>query len=86
MLTLDSTCSDLFYCNCRDIQASSVLLDDKFEVRLGSMSDICAQQSGGSQKVFSWILRSSKYDYLVVLVFLIIKLINNLMSLQLYRA
>ncbi|KAF8732326.1 hypothetical protein HU200_016311 [Digitaria exilis] len=48
------------YCNCRDIQASSVLLDDKYEVRLGSMSDICVQQSGGSQNVFSRILRSSK--------------------------
>ncbi|XP_051216370.1 probable LRR receptor-like serine/threonine-protein kinase At2g16250 [Lolium perenne] len=44
----------------RDIQASSVLLDDKFEVRLGSMSNICAQQSAGSQNVFSRILRSSK--------------------------
>lgn len=44
----------------RDIQASSVLLDDKFEVRLGSMSNICAQQSVGSQNVFSRILRSSK--------------------------
>uniref|UniRef100_J3MIF3 Protein kinase domain-containing protein n=2 Tax=Oryza brachyantha TaxID=4533 RepID=J3MIF3_ORYBR len=44
----------------RDIQASSVLLDDKFEVRLGSMSDVCAQQSGGSQNVFSRLLRSSR--------------------------
>ncbi|KAL5197899.1 hypothetical protein ABZP36_001411 [Zizania latifolia] len=44
----------------RDIQASSVLLDDKFEVRLGSMSDICAQQSGGSQNVLSRLLRSSR--------------------------
>ncbi|KAG2631528.1 hypothetical protein PVAP13_2NG158645 [Panicum virgatum] len=44
----------------RDVQASSVLLDDKYEVRLGSMSDICVQQSGGSQNVFSRILRSSK--------------------------
>ncbi|CAN6209268.1 unnamed protein product [Urochloa humidicola] len=44
----------------RDIQASSVLLDDKYEVRLGSMSNICVQQSGGSQNVFSRILRSSK--------------------------
>ncbi|CAL5067184.1 unnamed protein product [Urochloa decumbens] len=44
----------------RDIQASSVLLDDKYEVRLGSMSDICVQQSGGSQNVFSRILRSSR--------------------------
>uniref|UniRef100_A0A0E0GJZ9 Protein kinase domain-containing protein n=1 Tax=Oryza nivara TaxID=4536 RepID=A0A0E0GJZ9_ORYNI len=44
----------------RDIQATSVLLDDKFEVRLGSMSDVCAQQSGGSQSVFSRLLRSSR--------------------------
>uniref|UniRef100_A0A0D9WVA3 Protein kinase domain-containing protein n=1 Tax=Leersia perrieri TaxID=77586 RepID=A0A0D9WVA3_9ORYZ len=44
----------------RDIQASSVLLDDKFEVRLGSMSNVCAQQSGGSQNVFSRLLRSSR--------------------------
>ncbi|KAJ1287663.1 hypothetical protein BS78_02G028300 [Paspalum vaginatum] len=46
----------------RDIQASSVLLDDKYEVRLGSMSDICVQQSGGSQNVFSRILRSSNWQ------------------------
>ncbi|WVZ60725.1 hypothetical protein U9M48_010709 [Paspalum notatum var. saurae] len=43
----------------RDIQASSVLLDDKFEVRLGSLSEICTQQSEGSQSFFSRILRSS---------------------------
>ncbi|KAJ7966753.1 putative Lrr receptor protein kinase [Quillaja saponaria] len=28
----------------RDIQASSILLDDKFEVRLGSLSEVCAQE------------------------------------------
>ncbi|KAJ1293401.1 hypothetical protein BS78_01G065200 [Paspalum vaginatum] len=44
----------------RDIQASSVLLDDKFEVRLGSLSEICTQQSEGSQSFFSRILRSSR--------------------------
>ncbi|KAL6636844.1 hypothetical protein ACP70R_024416 [Stipagrostis hirtigluma subsp. patula] len=44
----------------RDIQASSVLLDDKFEVRLGSLSEICARQNEGSQSFFSRILRSSK--------------------------
>ncbi|XP_062214475.1 probable LRR receptor-like serine/threonine-protein kinase At2g16250 [Phragmites australis] len=44
----------------RDIQASSVLLDDKFEVRLGSLSEICPQQNEGSQSFFSRILRSSK--------------------------
>ncbi|XP_022869660.1 probable LRR receptor-like serine/threonine-protein kinase At2g16250 isoform X2 [Olea europaea var. sylvestris] len=27
----------------RDIQASSIFLDDKYEVRLGSLSDVCAQ-------------------------------------------
>lgn len=44
----------------RDIQASSVLLEDKFEVCLGSLSEICTQQSAGSQSFFSRILRSSK--------------------------
>ncbi|MBA0771683.1 hypothetical protein Gotri_007169 [Gossypium trilobum] len=33
----------------RDIQASSILLDDKFEVRLGSLSEVCAQESDGHQ-------------------------------------
>ncbi|GFP85879.1 probable LRR receptor-like serine/threonine-protein kinase at2g16250 [Phtheirospermum japonicum] len=28
----------------RDVQASSILLDDKFEVRLGSLSEVCAQE------------------------------------------
>ena len=27
----------------RDVQASSILLDDKFEVRLGSLSEVYAQ-------------------------------------------
>ncbi|OAY73800.1 putative LRR receptor-like serine/threonine-protein kinase [Ananas comosus] len=44
----------------RDIQASSVLLDDKFEVRLGSLSEVCAQQVDGPQNVFTRMLRSSK--------------------------
>ncbi|PAN44782.1 hypothetical protein PAHAL_9G069800 [Panicum hallii] len=44
----------------RDIQASSVLLDDKFEVHLGSLSKICIQQSEGSPSFFSRIFRSSK--------------------------
>ncbi|KAF0928904.1 hypothetical protein E2562_010751 [Oryza meyeriana var. granulata] len=44
----------------RDIQASSVLLDDKFEVCLGSLSDVCTQQSEGSRSFFSRMLRSSK--------------------------
>nr|CAD1837336.1 unnamed protein product [Ananas comosus var. bracteatus] len=32
----------------RDIQASSILLDDKFEVRLGSLSDACPQEGSPS--------------------------------------
>ncbi|XP_010943126.1 probable LRR receptor-like serine/threonine-protein kinase At2g16250 [Elaeis guineensis] len=44
----------------RDIQASSILLDDKFEVRLGSLSELCTQQGDGQQKVFTRILRSSQ--------------------------
>ncbi|PIN06239.1 Serine/threonine protein kinase [Handroanthus impetiginosus] len=28
----------------RDVQASSILLDDKYEVRLGSLSEVCAQE------------------------------------------
>ncbi|CAM0153055.1 unnamed protein product [Urochloa decumbens] len=44
----------------RDIQASSVLLDDKYEVCLGSLSEICTQQSERRQSFFSRILRSSK--------------------------
>ncbi|KAL7118774.1 hypothetical protein ACP275_02G022700 [Erythranthe tilingii] len=30
----------------RDIQASSILLDDGYEVRLGSLSEVCAQEGG----------------------------------------
>ncbi|KAF8709951.1 hypothetical protein HU200_029671 [Digitaria exilis] len=44
----------------RDIQASSVLLDERFEVCLGSLSEICTQQTERSQSFFSRIWRSSK--------------------------
>ncbi|KAK8943667.1 putative LRR receptor-like serine/threonine-protein kinase [Platanthera guangdongensis] len=44
----------------RDIQASSILLDDKFEVRLGSLSSVCAQEGDGHQNVFSRLLRLSQ--------------------------
>ncbi|OAY70000.1 putative LRR receptor-like serine/threonine-protein kinase [Ananas comosus] len=37
----------------RDIQASSILLDDKFEVRLGSLSDVCPQEGEGHQNVIT---------------------------------
>ncbi|GMY05785.1 probable LRR receptor-like serine/threonine-protein kinase At2g16250 [Fagus crenata] len=41
----------------RDVQASSILLDDKFEVRLGSMSDVCAQEGDSHQSRFTRLLR-----------------------------
>ncbi|XP_019416471.1 PREDICTED: probable LRR receptor-like serine/threonine-protein kinase At2g16250 [Lupinus angustifolius] len=33
----------------RDVQASSILLDDKYEVRLGSLSEVCAQEGDSHQ-------------------------------------
>lgn len=44
----------------RDIQASSILLDDKFEVRLGSLSSVCAQEGDGHQNVISKFFRFSQ--------------------------
>ncbi|KAI3852883.1 hypothetical protein MKX03_003270 [Papaver bracteatum] len=41
----------------RDVQASSILLDDKFEVRLGSLSDVCTQGGDNQQNVISRLLR-----------------------------
>ncbi|KAA8545978.1 hypothetical protein F0562_020571 [Nyssa sinensis] len=41
----------------RDVQASSILLDDKFEVRLGSLSDICAQEGDTHQNMITRLLR-----------------------------
>ncbi|KAI3959006.1 hypothetical protein MKX01_023682 [Papaver californicum] len=41
----------------RDVQASSILLDDKFEVRLGSLSDVCTQEEDNQQNVISRLLR-----------------------------
>ncbi|XP_004252832.1 probable LRR receptor-like serine/threonine-protein kinase At2g16250 [Solanum lycopersicum] len=43
----------------RDVQASSILLDDKFEVRLGSLSDVCAQE-GDSQNLITKFFRTTK--------------------------
>lgn len=43
----------------RDVQASSILLDDKFEVRLGSLSDVCAQE-GDNQNLVTKFFRTSK--------------------------
>lgn len=41
----------------RDVQASSILLDDKFEVRLGSLSEVCAQEGDTHQNVITRFLR-----------------------------
>ncbi|KAL8540234.1 hypothetical protein ACS0TY_001714 [Phlomoides rotata] len=41
----------------RDIQASSILLDDKYEVRLGSLSGVCAQESDAHQNRITRLLR-----------------------------
>ncbi|KAL8160622.1 hypothetical protein V2J09_002159 [Rumex salicifolius] len=41
----------------RDVQASSILLDDKFEVRLGSLSDVCPQEGDTHQSMFTRFLR-----------------------------
>ncbi|PWA99133.1 concanavalin A-like lectin/glucanase domain-containing protein [Artemisia annua] len=43
----------------RDIQASSILLDDKYDVRLGSLSDVCAQGVDNNQNAISRLLRIS---------------------------
>ncbi|VVB09698.1 unnamed protein product [Arabis nemorensis] len=40
----------------RDLQASSILLDDKFEVRLGSFSKACHQENNGRPRKISRIL------------------------------
>ncbi|KAL5780495.1 hypothetical protein ACOSQ2_011232 [Xanthoceras sorbifolium] len=41
----------------RDVQASSILLDDKFEVRLGSLSEVRAQEGDSNQNVLTRLLR-----------------------------
>ncbi|XP_028765781.1 probable LRR receptor-like serine/threonine-protein kinase At2g16250 [Neltuma alba] len=41
----------------RDIQATSVLLDDKYEVRLGSLSEACTQGGDTHQRRISRLLR-----------------------------
>ncbi|KAL8230844.1 hypothetical protein R6Q57_000621 [Mikania cordata] len=43
----------------RDIQASSILLDDKFDVRLGSLSEVCAQGIDNNHNVIARLLRIS---------------------------
>ncbi|KAE8100240.1 hypothetical protein FH972_018158 [Carpinus fangiana] len=41
----------------RDVQASSILLDDKFEVRLGSLSEVHAQEGDSHQNALTRFLR-----------------------------
>ncbi|KAM7251487.1 hypothetical protein ACFE04_023370 [Oxalis oulophora] len=41
----------------RDIQASSILLDDKFEVRLGSLSEFCVQEGEAQPSRITRLLR-----------------------------
>ncbi|CAL9149235.1 unnamed protein product [Musa hybrid cultivar] len=43
----------------RDIQTSSILLDDKFEVRLGSLSEVCPQEEA-HHSVIAKLLRMSQ--------------------------
>ncbi|PON57870.1 Tyrosine-protein kinase [Parasponia andersonii] len=41
----------------RDVQASSILLDDKFEVRLGGLSEVCIQEGDTHQSKITRLLR-----------------------------
>lgn len=43
----------------RDVQASSILLDDKFEVRMGSLSDVCSQE-GDNHSLITKFFRTPK--------------------------
>ncbi|XP_039035235.1 probable LRR receptor-like serine/threonine-protein kinase At2g16250 [Hibiscus syriacus] len=44
----------------RDVQASSILLDDKFEVRLGSLSKACPQEGSCTQTRITRLMRLPK--------------------------
>ncbi|CAL9067178.1 probable LRR receptor-like serine/threonine-protein kinase At2g16250 [Musa acuminata AAA Group] len=50
----------------RDIEASSILLDDKYEVRLGSLNEVCVQQIDVRQNVLTRIFRSAQTSRQVV--------------------
>ncbi|XP_051136703.1 probable LRR receptor-like serine/threonine-protein kinase At2g16250 [Andrographis paniculata] len=41
----------------RDVQASSILLDDRYEVRLGSLGGVCAQEGDSHQNRITRLLR-----------------------------
>ncbi|KAI9123852.1 hypothetical protein K1719_005152 [Acacia pycnantha] len=59
--TAESLCYLHHECNPpfvhRDIQASSILLDDKYKVRLGSLSEACTQKGDTHQRRISRLLR-----------------------------
>ncbi|KAJ8464695.1 hypothetical protein OPV22_027247 [Ensete ventricosum] len=44
----------------RDIEASSILLDEKYEVQLGSLNEVCVQQIDVCQNVLTRIFRSAQ--------------------------
>lgn len=49
---------DLFIGTFRDVQASSILLDDRFEVRLGSLSSVHFQDKDIHQSRIAKFLRA----------------------------
>ncbi|XVF45282.1 hypothetical protein PTKIN_Ptkin02bG0193200 [Pterospermum kingtungense] len=50
----------------RDVQASSILLDDKFEVRLGSLSEACTQEGDGNQNRITRLLRLPQFIHSIM--------------------
>ncbi|THU45432.1 hypothetical protein C4D60_Mb02t17880 [Musa balbisiana] len=59
--SFDNIISSITPCfGCRDIEASSILLDDKYEVRLGSLNEVCVQQIDVRQNVLTRIFRSAQ--------------------------
>lgn len=51
----------VFFACWRDVQASSILLDDKFEVRLGSLSEVHTQDGDSHQNALTRFLRKPQY-------------------------
>uniref|UniRef100_A0A803LP60 Protein kinase domain-containing protein n=1 Tax=Chenopodium quinoa TaxID=63459 RepID=A0A803LP60_CHEQI len=57
IINLLHTVTSFTLSSLRDIQASSILLDDKFEVRLGSLNDVCIQEGDSHPGVITRLLR-----------------------------
>lgn len=53
----------LYFDSYRDFQASSILLDDYFEVRLGSLSEVCTAivNVGSENRIARFLRLHSKY-------------------------